>query len=72
MSQNERWADQLDHISETGPRTDRRQVRQSVRLDLDALRLAPDRQDLHDLVQIVGQQADDEQTIEQIDGDAVR
>lgn len=72
LSKHVGWVDQLHDVPQRGPCAYRSKVGQRIRLDLDALRLAPDGQDLDDFVEIVGQQPDDEETIKEIDGDAMR
>mmetsp|Transcript_75 Transcript_75/g.104 ORF Transcript_75/g.104 Transcript_75/m.104 type:complete len:299 (-) Transcript_75:618-1514(-) len=72
LGQHERRVDQLDDVTQGGARADRSQVGQSVCLDFDTFGLAANGQNLHNLVKVVGQQANDEETVKQIDGDTVR
>merc|ERR1740123_2842346 len=64
--------DQLNHVAEGALGADGGEVGERVLLDFYVLGGAADGQNLHDLLERVGQEADDEQTVEEIDGDAVR
>ena len=71
-SENHRGVNELHNISERGPGSDSSEMGKGIFFNFDIFSCASDSENLYDFFEGVRKKSDNQKTIKQIDGDAVR